>query len=265
MPLSNKKQPRLSASARLQRDIDLGHTSEEPYITPDKAVDVDIRTPAEKTRLLNWADTYFPIPWDDKILAYWPEKEEAKAYISNEPLAQSLIASEPAQSFVESCITLPFIASEPSAQSFVAREPILRLNTPPSILPSTLVDTPGILCSLGKFTLHSEPSLSPKKRKVSSRKAKKIALNELSFDILDHNERLQAVPRTAIPVPPSMSYGLGSELEQLVHDWEFGQTLVINECFIPLMYWRDIYKTYFPEWWKAIKQDWSRWRASYLT
>jgi hypothetical protein len=103
--------------------------------------------------------------------------------------------------------------------------------------------------------------LSPKKQKVTSKKAKMLAASELSFDILAHDERLQGVPRKAILAPPSMSYGLGSELEQLVHDWEFGQTLVINECPIPLMYWRDIYKEYFPNWWAAIKTDWSKWRV----
>jgi hypothetical protein len=247
MPPKLVKVERLTASARLQREIDSGNTSEEPRPNPEQFVDIDLRTPIEKIRLLNWALAYTPIPWDDKTTAYWPEEPvEEKKFVRDEASQ-----GKPSKSLA---------TSEPPAESLVASELPLRPVTPLA-LPLPLDDTPSISHSFGQIILQLEPSLSPKKQKVTSKKAKMLAASELSFDILAHDKRLQGVPRKAILAPPSMSYGLGSELEQLVHDWEFGQTLVINECPIPLMYWRDIYKEYFPNWWVAIKTDWSKWRV----
>jgi hypothetical protein len=96
--------------------------------------------------------------------------------------------------------------------------------------------------------------LLPIPKTISSREANTLAQNKLCFDILNHSKQLQALPHKAIPVPPLITYGLGTELEQLVYDWEFGQTLVINKCFIPLVHWHNIYKEYFPKWWVVIKQ-----------
>jgi hypothetical protein len=56
----------------------------------------------------------------------------------------------------------------------------------------------------------------------------------MTFDFLGDNEKLKLVSRGLVPNPPSMSYGKMSELIDLVHDWEFRETLVVNECFIPL-------------------------------
>jgi hypothetical protein len=248
-----QRQGRNSALTRLQREIDLGNALKEPYTTPEKAVDIDIRTAAEKTRLLKWADNYTPIPWDDQVIAYWPEDQEQKD--NNKKLVEDKGSREDIQ---ETCVL-----NETSNTSLETYEPCQRLATPPT-LPNTITNTPGISRAFGQFTLEPEPSLLPIPKTISSREAKKLAQNELCFDILDHDERLQALPREAIPVPPSITYGLSTELEQLVHDWEFGRTLVINECFIPLVHWRDIYKEYFPKWWAAIKQHWSRWRVGYL-
>lgn len=63
-----------------------------------------------------------------------------------------------------------------------------------------------------------------------------------------------------IPDPPSRSYA--GELQELVKDWEAGETLVINGNYIALKYWRKIYKKYKPEIWKLIKMNWSLWRVS---
>jgi hypothetical protein len=63
MPSPTKKGKKLSAIARLQGDINSGRTPEEAYIPPENLVDADTRTPKEKLRLLQWADSYEPIPW----------------------------------------------------------------------------------------------------------------------------------------------------------------------------------------------------------
>lgn len=59
-PSKNKK---LSALARLPREINSGRAPKEAYIPPQNIVDADTRTPREKARLLQWADRYEPIPW----------------------------------------------------------------------------------------------------------------------------------------------------------------------------------------------------------
>jgi hypothetical protein len=63
MSSPTKKGKKLSANARLQREINRGRVPEEAYIPPENVVDADTRTDAEKLRLLKWADAYKPIPW----------------------------------------------------------------------------------------------------------------------------------------------------------------------------------------------------------
>lgn len=63
MSSPTKKGKKLTAIARLQREINHGRAPEEAYIPPENLVDADTRTPKEKIRLLQWADSYEPIPW----------------------------------------------------------------------------------------------------------------------------------------------------------------------------------------------------------
>lgn len=63
MPSLTKKGKKLSATARLQREINYGRAPGEAYIPPENLVDADTRTPLERMRLLQWADSYEPIPW----------------------------------------------------------------------------------------------------------------------------------------------------------------------------------------------------------
>lgn len=63
MSSPTKKEKKLSATARLQREINRGRVPEEAYIPPENIVDADTRTETEKLRLLNWAQAYEPIPW----------------------------------------------------------------------------------------------------------------------------------------------------------------------------------------------------------
>jgi len=97
-----------------------------------------------------------------------------------------------------------------------------------------LLPTDGILTSLGKFKPDSrETSVVPKQSKPIT-KALRSQASYISFDFLGNNEKLKLVPRALVPTPPSMTYGKIPELIDLVRDWEFGETLVINECFVPL-------------------------------
>lgn len=201
MPPSTK-QPKLSALARLQRDINTGRTPEEPYITPENIVDADTRTLEEKARLLKWADAYEPIPWDQEIVTYRPKsKQEQKLgrieSFNTEPLD-------------------PLVTNEPLAEPLALTKHPPRLSTPIA-QPTIHANTPGISSSLGRFRLESESSLSPKKQGLIS-KASKLASNELTFEFLGDNKQLKAVSRASIPLPPAMTYQRASELEQLVHD-----------------------------------------------
>jgi hypothetical protein len=63
MSSPTKKVKKLSVNARLQLEINRGRAPEEAYIPPENLVDADSRTPLEKTRLLKWADSYEPVPW----------------------------------------------------------------------------------------------------------------------------------------------------------------------------------------------------------
>jgi hypothetical protein len=112
--------------------------------------------------------------------------------------------------------------------------------------------------------LESEPSVSPKKPKAVT-KASKLLSSHITFNFLGDNKKLQSVLRDSVPNPPSMTYQLKEELDKLIYDWEFGETLVVNECFIPLQYWRALYKDYFPAAWRVIKGYWSQWRVGAFT
>lgn len=121
--------------------------------------------------------------------------------------------------------------------------------------------TNRISTSLGKFKLDSrETSVSPNKSKPTT-KALKLQAAYITFDFLGDSEKLKSVPRALVPIPPSMTYQKMSELVDLVHDWEFGETLVVNGCFIPLQYWQALYKDYFPTIWVPIKANWGNWRV----
>lgn len=120
-----------------------------------------------------------------------------------------------------------------------------------------LLATDGILTSLGKFKLDSrEPSVAPKQSK-----ALKSSASHITFDFLGDNEKLKLVPRHLVYAPPSITYGKMSELEDLVRDWEFGENLVVNGCFIPLQYWQALYKEHFPTFWAVVKVLWGNWRV----
>lgn len=128
-----------------------------------------------------------------------------------------------------------------------------------------LLATDGILTSLGKFKLDSrETSVVPRKLKPIA-KALNSQASHVTFNFLGENEKLKLIPRGLVSTPPSMTYGKIVELIDLVRDWEFGETLVVNGCFIPLQYWQALYKEHFPLMWALIKVNWSNWRVRDLT
>jgi hypothetical protein len=49
---------KLRAYERLQQQIDTGRINDEPYVTPTRAVDVDLRLPEERAALNLWADEF---------------------------------------------------------------------------------------------------------------------------------------------------------------------------------------------------------------
>jgi hypothetical protein len=49
---------KLKPQARLQRRIEEGLVGDEAYVTPTKAVDVDMRLPNERVALNLWADEF---------------------------------------------------------------------------------------------------------------------------------------------------------------------------------------------------------------
>jgi hypothetical protein len=238
MSFLTKQNKKLSALARLQQEINRGRAPEEAYIPPKNIVDADTRTPQEKARLLKWADAYKPIPWQQKTADIPSSKQEGKLVYTESFEAGSLESLAHNEA-------LPTRQVTPAAEPLVATE-----------LSATL----GISTSFSKFMLESEPSVSPKKPKPAA-KALKLASNELTFHFLGDNKKLKADPCNSVPSPPSMTYQRKDELKQLVHDWEFGQTLVVNECFVPLQHWRALYKEHFPVIWASTKAIWSQWRV----
>jgi hypothetical protein len=68
----SKKNKKLSANARLEREINSGRTAKEAYIPPTNLVDADTRTPKQKNRLLEWADRYKPVPFQPSEYLLYP-------------------------------------------------------------------------------------------------------------------------------------------------------------------------------------------------
>jgi hypothetical protein len=181
--------------------------------------------------------------------------QPAKVLGSTEPLVKFFDATE--ESPVAQVENL--VGIEPFAKYLGATEksPELRGTPTESLDGNELLATTGILTSLGKFKLDSrETSVAPKRSKAVNSQA-----SSLTFDFLGNNERLKSVPRLSVPIPPSMTYQSILELKDLVHDWEFGETIVINKCFVPLQFWQAVYKDHFPLMWGPIKGTWSMWRV----
>jgi hypothetical protein len=49
---------KLKPHDRLQREIEHGRVGDEAYVTPTRAVDVDMRLPAQRFALNLWADAF---------------------------------------------------------------------------------------------------------------------------------------------------------------------------------------------------------------
>ena len=128
------------------------------------------------------------------------------------------------------------VDSEPFSKFLGSTEDFQKLrSTPPKSLDSNeLLAIDGILTSLGKFKLDSRETSVVSRKPEPITKAFKPLASQITFDFLGDNEKLKLIPRHLVSAPPSMTYRKILELINLIHDWEFGETLVVNGCFIPL-------------------------------
>ena len=90
------------------------------------------------------------------------------------------------------------------------------------------------MTSLRKFKLDSKETSVVLRKLELITKAFKPLTSQITFDFLGDNEKLKLIPRHLISTPPLMTYRKILKLINLIHDWEFRETLVINGCFIPL-------------------------------
>jgi hypothetical protein len=62
-----------------------------------------------------------------------------------------------------------------------------------------------------------------------------------------------------LPEPPTLSYKM-HELDQLLHDWDQGNRLVVMGVRIPVCHWQRMYSRTRPLAWKKIKDQWIKYR-----
>jgi len=59
--------------------------------------------------------------------------------------------------------------------------------------------------------------------------------------------------------PPHLQYS--NHMDQLIHDWEDSNHLVIKGVSVPLKYWSQVFRWARPKAWEVLKDIWSKWRV----